>query len=160
MFKELLRTDNSPAQLFIRLALGIVMFPHGAQKVLGWFGGPGITKTLQAFAGMGFPEWSVVALMVVESLGSALLVFGFLTRLWAIGIGASITICMFLNHVQNGFFMNWFGQQQGEGFEYHLLVIGICLALLIKGGGALSVDRKLSSGSKYQYARQSSRFLK
>ena len=160
MFKELLRTDNSPAQLFIRLALGVVMFPHGAQKVLGWFGGPGITKTLQSFAGMGFPDWSVVALMAVESLGAVLLVFGFLTRLWALGIAASITICMFLNHVQHGFFMNWFGQQQGEGFEYHILVIGICLALLIKGGGALSVDRKLSSGSKYLYARQSNRFLR
>src|SRR5512136_553568 len=135
MFKELLRTDNSPAQLFIRVALGVVMFPHGAQKVLGWFGGPGFTKTLEAFAGMGFPEWSVVALMVVECPGSVLLVFGFLTRLWAFGIGTSITICMFINHVQNGFFMNWFGQQKGEGFEYHILVIGICLALLIKGGG-------------------------
>jgi putative oxidoreductase len=97
--------------------------------------------------------------MGVESLGAVLLVFGFLTRLWAIGIGASLTLCMFLSHVQHGFFMNWFGQQQGEGFEYHLLVIGICLALLIKGGGALSVDRKLSSGSKYLYARQSNRFL-
>jgi len=159
MFKELLRTDNSPAQLFIRVALGVVMFPHGAQKVLGWFGGPGFTKTLQAFAGMGFPEWSVVALMVVECLGSVLLVFGFLTRLWAFGIGTSITICMFINHVQNGFFMNWFGQQKGEGFEYHILVIGICLALLIKGGGFLSVDRKISSGSKYLYGGQSSRFL-
>lgn len=159
MFKKFLKTDNSPAQLFIRLALGVVMFPHGAQKVLGWFGGPGFTKTLQVFAGMGFPDWSVVALMGVESLGAVLLVFGFLTRLWAIGIGASLTLCMFLSHVQHGFFMNWFGQQQGEGFEYHLLVIGICLALLIKGGGALSVDRKLSSGSKYLYARQSNRFL-
>jgi putative oxidoreductase len=159
MFKELLRTDSSPAQLFIRLALGVVMFPHGAQKVLGWFGGPGFIKTLQAFAGMGFPAWSVFALMVVECLGSVLLVFGFLTRLWAFGIGTSITICMFINHVQHGFFMNWFGQQKGEGFEYHILVIGICLALVIKGGGAFSVDRKLSSGSKYLYARQSSRFL-
>ncbi len=159
MFKKFLKTDNSPAQLFIRLALGVVMFPHGAQKVLGWFGGPGFTKTLQAFAGMGFPDWSVVALVGVESLGAVLLVFGFLTRLWAIGIGASLTLCMFLSHVQHGFFMNWFGQQQGEGFEYHLLVIGICLALLIKGGGALSVDRKLSSGSKYLQARQSNRFL-
>ena len=159
MFKKFLSTDNSPAQLVIRLALGVVMFPHGAQKILGWFGGPGFTKTLQAFAGMGFPGWSVVALMGVESLGAVLLVFGFLTRLWAIGIGASLTLCMFLSHVQHGFFMNWFGQQQGEGFEYHLLVIGICLALLIKGGGALSVDRKLSSGSKYLYARQSNRFL-
>ena len=159
MFKELLRTDNSPAQLCIRVALGVVMFPHGAQKVLGWFGGPGFTKTLQAFAEMGFPAWSVVALMVVECLGSVLLVFGFLTRLWAFGIGTSITICMFINHVQNGFFMNWFGQQKGEGFEYHILVIGICLALLIKGGGFLSVDRKISSGSKYLYGGQSSRFL-
>ena len=159
MFKEFLRTDNSPAQLFTRLALGVVMFPHGAQKVLGWFGGPGITKTLQAFAGMGFPDWSVVALMGVESLGAVLLVFGFLTRLWAIGIGTIITVCMFLSHVQHGFFMNWVGQQQGEGFEYHLLVIGICLALLIKGGGALSVDGKLSSGSKYRYSRHSSHFL-
>ncbi|MBP1741978.1 MAG: hypothetical protein H6Q48_4271 [Deltaproteobacteria bacterium] len=159
MFNEFLRTDNSPAQLFIRVALGVVMFPHGAQKVLGWFGGPGITKTLQAFAGMGFPQWSVVALMGVESLGAMLLVFGFLTRLWAIGIGASITICMFLSHVQHGFFMNWFGQQQGEGFEYHLLVIGICVALLLKGGGALSMDRKLFSGSKSLYTRHSSRFL-
>ncbi len=159
MFKKFLKTDNSPAQLFIRLALGVVMFPHGAQKVLGWFGGTGFTKTLQAFAGMGFPDWSVVALVGVESLGAVLLVFGFLTRLWAIGIGASLTLCMFMSHVQHGFFMNWFGQQQGEGFEYHLLVIGICLALLIKGGGALSVDRKLSSGSKYLHARQSNRFL-
>jgi putative oxidoreductase len=159
MFKEFLKTDNSPAQLFIRLALGVVMFPHGAQKVLGWFGGPGMNKTLQVFAGMGFPEWSVVALMVVESLGAVLLVFGFLTRLWALGIGAILTICMSLSHVQHGFFMNWFGQQQGEGFEYHLLVIGICLALLIKGGGAFSVDRKLSSGDKYLYGPRSSRFF-
>jgi putative oxidoreductase len=159
MFRELLRTDASPAQLFIRLALGVVMFPHGAQKVLGWFGGPGITKTIQAFAAMGFPAWSVVALMVVESLGAVLLVFGFLTRLWAVGIGAIITICMFLNHVQHGFFMNWFGQQQGEGYEYHILVIGICAALLIKGGGAFSVDRKVSAGSKYLYSPHSSRFL-
>jgi putative oxidoreductase len=157
MFRKFLLTDSSPAQLLIRLALGVVMFPHGAQKVLGWFGGPGITKTLQAFAGMGFPAWSVAALMGVESLGAVLLVFGFLTRLWAIGIGATITICMFLSHVQHGFFMNWFGQQQGEGFEYHLLVIGICLALLIRGGGALSVDRQISSSGRYGYNRYSSR---
>jgi putative oxidoreductase len=136
------------------------MFPHGAQKVLGWFGGPGIDKTLQTFAGMGFPEWSVVALMAVESLGSVLLVFGFLTRLWAVGIGTIITTCMLLSHVQHGFFMNWFGQQQGEGFEYHILVIGICLTLLIKGGGALSVDGKLSSDSRYLYAGQSGRLLR
>lgn len=143
MLSAITRTDNSPAQLFIRLALGVVMFPHGAQKVLGWFHGPGFEKTIQIFTGMGFPFWSVILLMVVELLGSLLLILGFLTRLWALGIGASITICMFMNHVQYGFFMNWFGKQQGEGFEFHLLVIGIALALVVKGGGMLSIDQTL-----------------
>ena len=145
MIKLILGTDDSPAQLFTRLALGIVMFPHGAQKVLGWFGGPGFTQTLQTFSSMGFPTWSTLLLMTVEFLGSILLIVGFLSRLWALGMGISMTICMFLNHVQNGFFMNWFGQQKGEGFEYHILVIGIVLSLLLKGSGMISVDRALTS---------------
>jgi putative oxidoreductase len=145
MFKAFLKTDGSPAQLFLRLALGGVMFPHGAQKVFGWFGGPGVEQTLQAFTDMGFPPWSTLALMIVELPGSILLIAGVFTRLWALGIGVSITICMFLHHIQHGFFMNWFGQQKGEGFEYHLLVIGIALALLIRGGGLLSVDRALAA---------------
>jgi len=140
MFRNFLATDKSSAQLFIRLALGIVVFPHGAQKVFGWFGGPGFAQTLQLFAKMGFPVWSTLILMAVELGGSILLIFGCLTRLWALGVGTAITICMFMNHVQNGFFMNWFGQQKGEGFEYHLLVIGIALALIIRGGGLISVD--------------------
>ncbi len=152
MFRIFLKTDNSPAQLFIRVALGVVMFPHGAQKVFGWFGGQGIQQTLQTFASMGFPSWSTAGLMVVETLGALLLVAGFLTRLWAFGIGASLSICMVLYHFQHGFFMNWFGQQKGEGFEYHLLAIGICLALVIKGGGALSVDRGLGKETnRYRY---------
>ena len=153
MFKALLQTDHSPAQLFIRVALGVVMFPHGAQKVLGWFGGPGFLKTIEAFAAMGFPAWSVVVLMTVESLGALLLVAGFLTRLWALGIGAAMTICMFMHHVQHGFFMNWFGRQQGEGYEFHLLVIGICLALLVKGGGLLSIDGAVAQSGKSAYGR-------
>ncbi len=154
MFKLLLKTDNSPAQLWIRVALGVVILPHGAQKVLGLFGGQGPEKTLQAFAAMGFPPWSTVCLMVVETLGAILLIAGFLTRVWAIGLGASLSLCMYLNHVQHGFFMNWFGQQKGEGFEYHLLAIGICLALLLRGGGALSLDRSLTEEStRYRYRR-------
>ena len=144
MFRNFLATDKSSTQFFIRLALGIVMFPHGAQKVFGWFGGPGFTQTLQAFAKMGFPVWSTVMLMVVELAGSFLLIFGCLTRLWALGIGTALAICMFMNHVQNGFFMNWFGRQKGEGFEYHLLAIGIALALVVRGGGWLSLDSALT----------------
>ncbi len=137
-------TDRSHAQLSIRIALGIVILPHGCQKVLGLFGGPGFGKTLEIFSGMGFPAWSTALLMLTETVGALLLIVGFFTRLWAAAIGTAITICMFMNHVQHGFFMNWYGQQKGEGFEFHILVLGICLALVIRGGGALSVDRQLA----------------
>jgi putative oxidoreductase len=149
MFKDLLKTDKSSAQLLIRVALGAVIVPHGAQKVFGWFGGVGYAKTIQAFADMGFPAWSTVALMATETLGAVLLIAGFLTRIWALGIGIGMTICMFMHHVQHGFFMNWFGQQQGEGFEYHILVLGIVFALLVRGGGLLSVDSKIV-GDRYR----------
>jgi putative oxidoreductase len=154
MFKDLLKTDKSPAQLLIRVALGVVILPHGAQKVFGWFGGAGYAKTIQAFAGMGFPAWCTVALMATETLGAVLLIAGFLTRIWALGIGIAMTICMFMHHVEHGFFMNWFGQQQGEGFEYHILVLGIVFALLVRGGGLLSVDSKIAAvGYRTGYLR-------
>jgi len=142
--KFLLNTDNSAAQLCIRLGLGVVMLPHGAQKLLGWFGGPGWSKTIEIFAGLGFPPWSTTLLILLESVGALLLIAGFLTRIMAAGFLTSMSICMFMNHVQNGFFMNWFGNQKGEGFEYHLLVFGIVIALIIKGGGRFSLDRALS----------------
>jgi putative oxidoreductase len=154
MANLILKTDNSPAQMFIRVALGVVILPHGAQKVLGWFGGAGLEKTLHTFTQMGFPVWVTVLLMLVESVGALLLVAGFLTRLWALGIGTGIAVCMLKFHVQYGFFMNWFNQQKGEGYEYHILVLGIVLALLIKGGGMLSVDRVLATrGNRHRLMR-------
>ncbi|MFN3739395.1 MAG: DoxX family protein [Thermodesulfovibrionales bacterium] len=141
----LLRTDNNLSSLFLRLSLGIVVFPHGAQKVLGWYGGPGFYKTIEFFGTqLHFPVWLILLLMITEFLGSIGLVFGFLTRICALAIGTSMAVCAYLNHLKNGFFMNWFGTQQGEGFEYHILVVGISLALLIKGGGFLSIDRAMS----------------
>jgi putative oxidoreductase len=121
----------------------VVFFSHGAQKVLGWFGGGGFGATLRAMTGIGLPRIVVLFVMTAEFLGSLGLIFGFLTRLGALGIigvmlGAILTV-----HWHNGFFMNWTGKQAGEGFEYHLLAIGIALALLIRGGGAFSVDRAL-----------------
>lgn len=139
------KTDNNVELLIIRLALGIVMFAHGAQKSLGWYGGPGIEKTIQTFTTqLNFPLWLVLLLVVIEFFGSLGLIIGFLTRLAAFGIGASLAVCAYMNHLQHGFFMNWFGTQKGEGFEYHILAVGIALALVIKGGGFLSIDRALS----------------
>lgn len=144
MYITLVRTDSSPVQLFSRLALGVVMFPHGAQKMLGWYGGPGYAETLRIFAAMGFPAWSTIILMALELGGSLLLIAGFFTRIWALGFTILLTVCLLLNHVQYGFFMNWLGQKQGEGIEYHLLALGITVGLMIRGGGLLSVDRALT----------------
>lgn len=144
MLKRFLRTDNDIAALIMRLTLGVVMLPHGLQKTLGLFGGHGFSGTYGFFtAKMGMPGVVAVLIILAESLGALGLIFGFLTRLGALGIAAVMTGAIVLVHWQNGFFMNWFGNQQGEGFEYHLLALGLAIALMIRGGGALSVDRML-----------------
>jgi putative oxidoreductase len=138
---SLFKTDDSWAGLILRMGLGGVIFAHGAQKLLGWFGGNGFEGTMGFFTQtMGLP-WVVAFLVIIgESLGSLGLIAGFLTRFTAasfvvIMIGAIATV-----HWPQGFFMNWFGQQQGEGFEYHLLVIAMSAALIVIGGGRWSMD--------------------
>ena len=143
MLKRLLWTDNDPAGLILRLALGVVMFPHGAQKVLGWFGGYGASATIQGFTKMGLPPWLTVLVMAFEFGGSILLILGLLTRLAALGVGCVMAGAWLTVHAKVGFFMNWGGSQRGEGFEYHILALGICIALMIDGGGALSLDGAL-----------------
>jgi putative oxidoreductase len=151
MINRFLRTDNDPAALIMRLALGLVMFPHGAQKVLGWWGGYGAAATIEGFSKMGMPVPITVLVMAAELAGSLMLIFGFLTRLAALGIGCVMLGAWLLVHLRMGFFMNWAGTQKGEGFEYHVLALGLAVALLIKGGGALSVDRAIA-GEKRGFA--------
>ena len=136
----LLQTDGSLALFVLRLTLAVVIFPHGAQKVLGWFGGHGFKATMAYFTKSGIP--AVVGLLVImaEFLGPLGLAVGLLTRLAAVGVATVMLGAIFMVHKQHGFFMNWFGTQQGEGFEYHLLALGISIALVIGGGGAWSVD--------------------
>ncbi|MEN6440126.1 MAG: DoxX family protein [Syntrophobacter sp.] len=143
--KRFFQTDDSVSNLIIRITLGVVMFPHGAQKLLGWFGGHGISMTLDAFAN-NYHIPAVLTLLVIaaESLGAIGLVIGFMTRFCAFGLICDMIGAIALVHLPYGFFMNWFGKQPGEGFEYHLLVIGMALALLFSGGGAYSVDRKIA----------------
>ncbi len=151
--KAMFKTHDAWFSLILRVTLGVVMFAHGAQKSLGWFGGNGFEGTMGFFTQkMGLP-WLIAFLVIIgESIGSLGLIAGFLTRITAasfivIMVGAIATV-----HWPQGFFMNWSGQQQGEGFEYHLLVIGISAALLITGGGKWSLDgliaRLLTDGRK------------
>ena len=140
--KALFQTDDGLAGFILRVTLGLVMFPHGAQKLLGWFGGFGFDGTMGFFTQkMGLP-WIIAFLIIIgESFGSLGLLAGFLTRFAAASLAVIMLGAITMVHLPHGFFMNWSGQQQGEGYEYHLLVIGIAAALLITGGGRWSVDR-------------------
>ena len=152
MLKKLMQTDEDVGMLIVRVTLGLVMFPHGAQKLLGWFGGNGFAGTMDFFTSqLGLP--AVVALLVIlaESFGAIALISGFLGRVGAFGILCVMLGAMFMVHLQNGFFMNWYGNQKGEGYEYHLLAIGMALAILIKGSGSLSIDRSMSDKEDRRY---------
>jgi putative oxidoreductase len=144
-FKRLMWTDDNVVGLILRLVLGIVFFPHGAQKMLGWFGGGGFAGTMAGMTKMGLPAAIVFLVILFEFFGSLSLILGFLGRLGAIGIGIVMLGAIFTVHLPNGFFMNWMGNQKGEGVEYHLLVLGIVLAILVTGSGRWSVDRSMSN---------------
>ena len=146
---KIFQTSDSWSLLILRLAVGIVMFPHGAQKLFAWFGGNGFAATMGFFTNkMNIPAFFAFLAIIAESLGSMGLIIGFLTRVAAFGVLCNMIVAVWMVHWPNGFFMNWFGKQKGEGFEYHILVIGICLALLISGGGKWSVDRAISPGGR------------
>jgi putative oxidoreductase len=148
MIKRLAQTDDSIALLLVRLTLGIVMFPHGAQKLLGWFGGHGFAGTLQFFTSqLHLPLVAVLLVILAEFFGALSLILGFLGRVGAFGILCVMLGAIFMVHIKAGFFMNWYGNQPGEGFEYHLLAIGMALAVIVHGSGSLSVDRSLSDKS-------------
>ena len=143
--KTLFQTDESWTGLILRLTLGLVMFPHGAQKLLGWYGGLGCPGTMGFFTEAMHLPWIVAFLVIVgESFGSMALLLGLLTRVTAASFIVIMLGAITTSHLPNGFFMNWFGKQQGEGYEYHLLVIGIGLALLVTGAGKWSADRLIA----------------
>lgn len=143
--KRLLGTSNDVSLTMMRLVMGVVFFAHGAQKMLGWFGGYGFEGS------MGFLEKTAhipapIALLVIctEFFGGLGLIVGLLTRIAALGIAGEMIGALFMVHLPNGFFMNWAGNQKGEGFEYHLLAIAIAATLLLRGAGPFSVDHSMS----------------
>jgi putative oxidoreductase len=153
--KFLFKTNNSFAPTLARLSLGIVMFPHGAQKALGLFGGYGFNGTMNFFTQqMHIPAVFAVLAIAAEFLGSLGLITGFLSRIAAFGIAVEMVVAVVMVHAANGFFMNWFGNQKGEGFEYHLLTLGVALIVIIYGAGKLSVDALLAKNSPKQTPAQ------
>jgi putative oxidoreductase len=145
MFQRIVNTRNDFALTIVRLVMGVVFFAHGAQKLLGWFGGYGFSGTMGFFTHqMGIPAPFAVLAICAEFFGGLGLIVGFLGRIAAFGIMCNMLVAVVMVHKQNGLFMNWAGNQKGEGFEYHLLAIAIALAILIKGSGALSADRTLT----------------
>ena len=145
MIRRLYATDDSPATTILRLTLGVVFFVHGAQKMLGWFGGYGFRGTMDFFTGlMHVPAPLAFLAIAAEFFGGIGLIFGFLTRVAALGIGVNMVIAILTVHRTFGFFMNWTGTQKGEGFEFHLLVLAIVSYPVIQGAGAFSADRLLT----------------
>ena len=146
MIRKIVSTDDSATTAILRLALGIVFFAHGAQKMLGWFGGFGFSGTMGFFTGMmHIPAPLAFLAICAEFFGGLGLILGFLTRIAAFGIATNMIVAIATVHRAFGFFMNWTGTQKGEGFEFHLLVLAITAFLMLRGAGAFSVDRALST---------------
>lgn len=144
LLSSLVATGDSVGPALLRWTLGLVMLPHGLQKTLGWFGGYGFQGTMGWLTGTLGAPWILALLAILaESVGAVLLLVGLGTRVAALGIGAVMAVATTV-HWSNGFFMNWSGQQAGEGFEFHLLALGIVAALLVLGGGRWSLDRRLA----------------
>jgi putative oxidoreductase len=147
--RSLLATTDDIGPTIARLTLGLIFLPHGVQKVFGLFGGYGFSGTMGFFTGqMHVPAVFAFLAICAEFLGSLGLIVGFLGRVAAFGIACNMIVAVTMIHHNFGFFMNWTGQQKGEGIEFHLLVLGLALLIMVKGSGAASVDLALSRGAE------------
>jgi putative oxidoreductase len=143
----MLRTGADPGPAVARLVLGLVMLPHGAQHALGWLGGYGFGGTLQWMtATLGFPAPLAALAIATELVAPLALVLGLAGRAAALGI-AAVMLGAITTHAADGFFMNWVGVLPAgrEGFEYHLLALGLAAVVLLGGSGAWSLDRRLTA---------------
>jgi putative oxidoreductase len=145
MLRKLFKTDGNVVGLVARIVLGLVILPHGLQKLVGAFGGYGFSNTIGYFTSTGIPVIIAFLIIMAESFGSLGLITGFLSRFSAFGISLVMLGAIMLVHLPNGFFMNWGGQQQGEGFEFHMLALGLAFLVMIFGGGKWSIDKLISN---------------
>ena len=137
-------TSNDVSLTILRVVLGVVFFAHGAQRMLGWFGGEGFQVSMGGYAHMGLPAPVALLIICAQFFGGLGLIVGLLTRIASLGVAGLMIGAIFMVQLQNGFFMNWTGTQKGEGIEFHLLALAMAAALLLRGGGAFSMDRALA----------------
>ena len=144
MLKRLIDTEQDYALTIARLVLGVVFFAHGGQSLLGWFGGYGLSGSMQFFTQhLGIPAMFAFLAIACQFFGGIILIAGLAGRGAALAIACIMVVAVVKVHWQFGLFMNWFGAQKGEGFEYHLLAIALCLVVMVRGSGAFSFDRLL-----------------
>lgn len=152
--KQILKTNSSIAPLIVRVFLGLVIFPHGAQKLTGWFGGYGFIGTMQYFTESEGLPWIVgFTVILVEFFGALSLILGFAVRFWSLAMAAVMAGVIFTNF-NDFFFMNWFGTQPEEGMEFFLLAIGMSGSLVYSGAGAFSIDGQLQKSVPGGSARE------
>lgn len=146
MLLHILATDSDWVPTLARIVLGIIFFAHGTRKVFGWFGGPGLRKTMRHLTELlGLPPIMAFAAVGAEFVGGVALILGFLARISALGIVVNMLAAIFMVHGKYGLFMNWFGDRKGHGIEYHLLAIALAIVIIANGAGAISLDGLLSS---------------
>lgn len=150
MFSKIFRTNPDIVPAIIRVVVGVLFFAHGAQKMLGWWGGPGFSAMMRGFESQGIPAFFAFLAIAAEFFGGIGMVLGFLTRIAAFGISVNMIVAILTVHLKNGLFMNWTGQQKGEGFEYHLLVLAITFSIMLVGAGAFSIDGMIYKGEAYR----------
>lgn len=142
---RLLATHDDLGATIARVALAGVMFPHGAQKVFGWFGGYGLSGTMGFMTGgLGIPAPLAALAIFTELLAPLALLVGLLARPAALGIAVIMAVAALTVHASHGFFMNWSGAQQGEGFEYHIIAAALALVVVVRGAGKASLDAALA----------------
>jgi putative oxidoreductase len=153
MLKRLLETRDDYVPTIARVTIALVLFPHGAQKLFGWFGGHGFGWTMDFFTRWGFPAFLVVALIIAESIGMISLFAGFLGRVWAAATIVIMVVAVWKARHYQHFFMNWYMEaRRPEGFELHLLVLGLSLIVLLAGSGKWSIDQALSRSREREFA--------
>lgn len=154
MWRRIFTTPDDGLLTFLRVMLFVVFIPHGLQKTLGWFGGPGFQGTMGMFTAQGIPSFLAFLAIAAESAGAIALLFGLLTRVAAFGIACNMVVAITTVHFKNGFFMNWMGTQGGEGYEFHLLALALLFSVMVRGGGAYSADRAIWLSSEQRGRRE------